>query len=306
MSSKLVKAPETLWYEDQEGTIIPHVPGETPFHKKELYQHTRSVSMRHHVLGAVSQKDVDACTHDETRMTGGWVDGVEGRECRKCKGTQTRHVGEAWPEKWEGGSCYTVVEMTAGWDDNVVTAMVRSGDYTARDAALISATACERCWNVLLDWYQEDNPSTRDEVDNGYRIGSDEEGLAGTSCILCDEVTAMCQERAVPCRGNHDFEEELDEEDSEWDEGFLDNEGKPLYVCRHCGCYGVELDDLTMRRHLDAGGDKLPSIVSETVYKYKVRGRVDKYTDSPECKEVAPGDGCCCCGGDSPVPKGEE
>jgi hypothetical protein len=173
-----IQAPETLWYEDKDGNVIPHVPGESPFHDGNLYQHTRSVSMRHNVLGSVRQKDVDACSHDVVLATGGWVDGVEGRECRGCKGTQTRHTGEPWPEKWEGGACYNVISMNSGWDSNVVTAMVRSGDYTAKEAALIAATSCERCWNVLLHYYNEDNPA--EEPDPGYPIGSDEEMIVGT------------------------------------------------------------------------------------------------------------------------------
>lgn len=290
--TKLVAPPETLWYEDQKGNVIPHVPGETPFREGNIYQHTRSVAMRHNVLGTVQQADVDACSHDVVVATGGWIEGVEGRECRGCKGTQVRHLPEPWPEKWEGGSCYDLMTMNSGWDSNVVNAMVRSLDYDAKDAALISATSCERCWNVLLHHYYLRGENVGD--DHGYPIGSDEEALCGTSCILCAQVTEMCKGDSVSCNGTHDFEEE---EDFEGEDVHLDHEGKPAFVCCRCGVPGVSLDDLVMKRHLDAGGEELPRIVSETVYKYKVRGRVDKYQDNADCiPDDGPpaGNGCCC------------
>lgn len=263
MTTPKIKVPETLWYEDKDGNVIPHVPGETPFSDKELYQHTRSVAMRHNVLGQVRQADVDACSHDETRATGGWIDGVEGRECCGCKGTQVRHLPEPWPEKWEGGSCYNVVTMNSGWDSNVVNAMVRSGDYGAKDAALISATCCERCWNVLLYHYHVQREEVGD--DHGYPIGSDEEMMCGTSCILCDEVTEVCSEERVSCCGTHTF--------------LISTDGKH-WMCDECGVPGVQLTQEQRDKHVELGGEPLSDVVSETFFKYKVRGRTDKYLPS--------------------------
>jgi hypothetical protein len=160
--------------------------------------------------------------------------------------------------------------FTRGWDDELVTKMVRSGEYTAREAVLISAVACERCWNVLL--YRYSNLEfVEGETDDGYPVGSDMELLCGTSCELCDEVTLLCSDDAVACRGDHDF----DEADVPGNEG-----DPPLYVCKTCGCYGKEIDDLAMKRHLDAGGEELPRVVSETIYNYKLRGvPKKKYTN---------------------------
>jgi hypothetical protein len=276
-TTKLVTAPETLWYEDEDSNVVPHVLGETPSSKKRLYQHTRSVGMRHNVTGSVQQSDVDACSHDDTKPTSGWIEGVEGRECCGCKGTQVRHLPEPWPEKWEGGACYNLIAATSGWDSNVVNAMVRSFDYNTFDAVLIAATACERCWNVLLRHYFLRDEDVGD--DHGYPIGSDEEALAGTSCILCDQVTEMCKGDSVPCRGNHHFI-------------FTQNR----WECIECSALGVELDDVTMKRHTDAGGEELPSIVSETVYKYKVRGKLQPAYDG--AGEVADCGNCC----DPPAP----
>jgi hypothetical protein len=160
---------------------------------------------------------------------------------------------------------------TSGWDSNVVNAMVRSLDYDAKDAALISATSCERCWNVLLHHYYLRDEDVGD--DHGYPIGSDEEALCGTSCILCDQVTEMCSEERVSCCGMHTF--------------IVSTDGKH-WMCSHCEVPGVELNDLTLKRHIDAGGEPLAGVVSETVYKYKVRGRTDKYPDSGSTCDASP------------------
>lgn len=246
-----IKMPETLWYEDENGNKFPHEPGDVPASKEQLYQHTRSVSMRHHVLGSVRAEDVEACDHGKTKRTGGWIDGVEGRECTKCRGTQTRHTGEPWPEKWESGGCYDVVTMNAGWNDEQVTLMVRSGKYTAREAALIAAVCCERCMNVLLHHYEC--------PDDGYPMGSDKEALCGTSCELCDQVTEECKESAIPCKGEHEF--------------LISADGKH-WMCRHCDVPGVRLTLKQMDEHVEQGGKPFEEeVISETIFKYKVRTR---------------------------------
>lgn len=74
----------------------------------------------------------------------------------------------------EGGG--DLGSMSSTWSDDVVTAMVRSGDWTAQDAIMVFAQACERCMNVL--WHHYDG---RD----GYPFGSDEYWRCNTCCQMC-------------------------------------------------------------------------------------------------------------------------
>ncbi len=66
------------------------------------------------------------------------------------------------------------------WSEDLVLAMAVEGGYKLGDAILLVAHFCERCLNVMCDAYK---------LGDGYAIGSEEEGKAGTSCDHCDDVT---------------------------------------------------------------------------------------------------------------------
>ena len=66
------------------------------------------------------------------------------------------------------------------WPDDVVTAMVRSGDWTAADAILVAGQACGRCLNVLAHHYQG--------PDEGFPFGSEEYWKTNTCCKMCIPV----------------------------------------------------------------------------------------------------------------------
>jgi hypothetical protein len=107
----------------------------------------------------IHQKDVDKCRHPRKyiKPTGGWVDGIVGRECKKCHGTQIKKRWHLWPRKWDGYGSREVFSFNSGWSESLALAIANSGDYTLSEAIIISANSCERCMNALahkygLDW----------------------------------------------------------------------------------------------------------------------------------------------------------
>lgn len=74
----------------------------------------------------------------------------------------------------EGGG--EIGSGSSTWSDDVVTAMVRSGDWTAQDAIMVYAQGCERCINVL--WHHYDGS-------DGYPFGSEEYWRTNTCCSMC-------------------------------------------------------------------------------------------------------------------------
>ena len=167
----------TLWYENEKGEkAVPTSPFTPPpgYH----YQHVRDVALNHRIHKGILTSDVDSCPHPEGVLsrTGGWIDGVEGRECRKCGGTQTRSTGADWPSKWDAHGYRTILSGSQGWHDGLVTEMIRQGK-TATEAMLIGGIACERCMNVLLHQYG---------LKDGYAELSDDWMRAGTRCAFCE------------------------------------------------------------------------------------------------------------------------
>jgi len=174
----------SLWYQNDKGDKwFPRTAGEchdppTGF----IYLHVRSVGEMHHdVYRAVVQEEVEACQHPAGYVipTYGWVDGVVGRECRLCHGTQVRRVGEPWPKRWEANGARKFASGGSTPND-LVTAMVRSSQFDVCRATLICSLACERCLNVLYREYLGD--------ERGYPEGSAEWNACGTRCEFCAGV----------------------------------------------------------------------------------------------------------------------
>lgn len=65
----------------------------------------------------------------------------------------------------------------SSWSDDVVTAMIRSNEWTAEDALMVYAQACSRCMNVLANHYLGDG--------EGFKFGSDEYWNTNTCCEMC-------------------------------------------------------------------------------------------------------------------------
>lgn len=196
MSMRL-HVPPAMWYENDQGDrfVPPHGEVRDSAPSGFIYYHHRSSYLHHRVDRVARQEQVERCFHGENRPTGGWIDGVEGRECVECLGTQTRKVGDAWPEKWSSGNHRRIFAGEQGWQPDLVLAMTRPaneelrlslqrndgnapGLWGLKDAIAIAAVACEACGNSLAWMYG---------LSWGYPEGSEEWKQAGTSCELCRE-----------------------------------------------------------------------------------------------------------------------
>lgn len=195
-----------LWWENEAGE---RYVGDTP-PDEFVYQHSESSASTHTVFRSVTQADVDACSHTGKIIADtGLIDGLRGRRCLTCNGSQTVRENEPWPKWWHVSGALRIAEHHTTWDPELVLALVRptrqqrirsclrwlKADnpplYPMKEAILITARACERCANALHYIYGVTE-------DGGYPEGSNAWGKAGTSCRYCEVGSA-----AQPKRGLH-------------------------------------------------------------------------------------------------------
>lgn len=88
--------------------------------------------------------------------------------------------GSRGGRKWDEGTTLTRVisfNTTYGGGQDVILAMVNSGDYTLEEAISVYSSACERCMNVLA--YKYTNGA------DGYAEHSEEWEKCNTECDFC-------------------------------------------------------------------------------------------------------------------------
>ena len=216
-----------LWLENDEGEVWTYPEGGCPGSQPEgfIYQHTKFThELRHNVLRSVVQAEVEACDHDPTyvKRTGGWIDGIKGRECMKCCGTQTADEGGEWPEKWDangardymGGGCTYPVELALAISRPSLKERLISASrgffflktYPLDVAIRIAADNCERCLNVLLYKYGQND---------GYREFSKAWHKCGTECHFCEHLgrgdfwenrkLSTCEHTGPPVEGDSGY-----------------------------------------------------------------------------------------------------
>ena len=173
----------TLWYENEDGNKwAPDLEGGFPeLPEGFVYQHSSFPNVLHHTVLKLTQRDeVDKCPHEDLYVspTFGWVDGIEGRDCSMCGGTQIKSTDEDWPDVWDADGSQTLMTMESGYPDDLVLCIANSGDWGLRDAILIVANSCERCMNALAHKYG---------LDWGYEEGSKEWKKSNTVCDFCRE-----------------------------------------------------------------------------------------------------------------------
>lgn len=174
---------EVLWYENDDGDkFIPDLsvnghPGDPP-KGYDIFVSRFPCHLRTTYLMMIDPEEVKNCNHPEEfiHSTNGWIDGVEGRECRQCGGHQIRNIDEDWPEEWDTEGHKSEFSGESGWPQDLVLAIVESGDFNLEEAIVIGAESCERCMNALADKYG---------LDWGYPEGSEEWEECGTSCDFC-------------------------------------------------------------------------------------------------------------------------
>lgn len=181
---------KTLWYEDENGKEIDaDVRCEIP-PTAAKYQVSRfPLEVRTTFLRFVSQEEVSKCKHKHKyiKRTFGWQDGMKGRECQNCNGTQVRKWWQPWGRKWDAhGSRPAFTGTTTIGDGRILLAMANSGDYTLEEAMIAYSEACEKCANVL--WHKYTNGQ------EGYPEGSEEWNKCGTSCKWCQLDTSEVRE----------------------------------------------------------------------------------------------------------------
>lgn len=174
---------DTLWYEDKDGNKIittdealnQRCPDGAVYQVSQFPDYLKTTH-----LHLITQEEVDKCKHPRKYIqpTYGWIDGIVGRKCTKCSGTQTKGKWRLWPRKWDGYGSREVFVANSGWQQSLALAITNSGDYTLGEAIIISATSCERCMNALAEKYG---------LDWGYPEGSEEWQKCGTSCKFCKE-----------------------------------------------------------------------------------------------------------------------
>ncbi len=185
----------TLWLENEAGERwVPDLANWNGAPPGFVYQWSRFPTLlRETCLRTVEQKDVDACPHTDTKPDLGIIDSMEGRECLRCHGYQSKQKGEPWPEKWEARGSREVMTGESSWPEELVLAMVRPNKselaksverfgteprlLDMSDAIVIAATSCERCLNALL-W--------RYGLDEGYPPYSKKWDETNTKCGLCE------------------------------------------------------------------------------------------------------------------------
>lgn len=176
---------KTLWYEDENGNKIDEMPCEENGFRPPTgacYQVSRfPLTLRTKHVKLLDQAEVDKCSHPRGHIvpTYGWVDGIVGRQCTLCQGTQVKKKWRLWPRTWQAHGSREVATFECTWNnEEVVIAMVNSGDYTLKEAIIIYATACERCVNVLTHKYTGGK--------DGYKEHSEEWKKANTYCEFCE------------------------------------------------------------------------------------------------------------------------
>ena len=186
---------QTLWLENKDGEACYDYMNPP---KGFIYQHSKFPCALHHtILRAVLKEEVNSCDHpvEHVRKTYGWIDGVEGRKCALCKGTQTKGTHEEWPEKWEADGCIQLMSGSSSYPGELALAMSRLSlkeriialkrgyfalkTYPLSVAIRICADTCERCLNSLLYMYG---------LNNGYKEFSDEWHKCGTECDFCKHL----------------------------------------------------------------------------------------------------------------------
>lgn len=197
---KLAARPKlpTLWYENEAGDRWEVSPTDPYVEPPEgfIYQHSRFPHvLRETVLRMVQQSEVDACDHPADMMKPdlGLIEGLEGRECLKCHGTQVKDAGAPWPAQWEAYGSREILTGESTWPDELVLAMVRPSPAEMvlalerhgseprllgmNDAIILAATSCERCLNGLL-W--------RYGCNDGYPPYSEQWNKTNTKCAICE------------------------------------------------------------------------------------------------------------------------
>lgn len=147
---------EPLWYENGKGKRwypdFEKGEGMNP-PKGYIYQVSKFPNeVRANMLRSIVPDEVEKCKHPEEdiKKTYGWIDGMEGRECAKCNGTQVKKIKDPWPEKWDAEGSKDFLTMSTTWSETEVMALVNDCGYSLKDSIQLCTSMCGRCISSLL------------------------------------------------------------------------------------------------------------------------------------------------------------
>lgn len=174
-----------IWYEDENGNLIKpedDLACEAP-EGARTYHSCFPLQITEHVYVVHGKAEKEACKHKRKywKKDTGLIRGLKGHICTNCGCSQTRKWWQPWGRKWDYGTgTVPLIDLRTsigGGNQDVVMAMVNSGDYTLQEALVVYSTACERCMNVLA--YKYLNGA------DGYEEYSDEWKKCNTECDFC-------------------------------------------------------------------------------------------------------------------------
>lgn len=179
----------SVWYEDRQGNKYYPTLEDNPstIDPSYCYQFSRFPHiLQTNMLYIVEQDVVDNCDHPNDKIV---IKNIEdskfkSRECLNCHGTQTCEVKDFpedwWPTSgWKAIGSRQLMTDNSSWSEDLVLAMVHSGDYNLHQSIIIASICCERCLNVLAYKY---------ELKWGYSEFSNQWKLTNTCCEFCKHI----------------------------------------------------------------------------------------------------------------------
>jgi hypothetical protein len=197
------------WYEDANGKKYRFDPVEDGFVTDKLCMRKYGVhlnTLTHCVCEPLTitekcyhPREVTAreCKHPlrYRKRTGGWVDGIHGCMCTRCGAQKVGkkstpfmfmkwnyQTGDGEPDIFPSTPSFERHFYLNKGSEEVIVAMVNSGDYTLSEALAVYSNACERCANVLTYKYLNGK--------DGYPEFSEEWRKANTVCHFCEKIDA--------------------------------------------------------------------------------------------------------------------
>ena len=175
-----------LWYEDKDGNVT-QIPDNMCIDRlseeARTYHACFPLQITEHVRIIHSEREKAACKHKRKywKKDVDLIKGYKGHTCTACGCCQVRKWWQPWGRKWDYGlSAAPLVDFNTtigGGNQDVIMAMVNSGDYTLAEALVVFASACERCMNVLAYKYLDGS--------EGYAEHSAEWEKCNTKCDFC-------------------------------------------------------------------------------------------------------------------------
>lgn len=179
MNTTKCKARSGIWYEDKDGNYL----GTEPIEGAYTYHVCFPLEVTEHVYIYHNEKEKRTCKHKRRclQKDRDIIKGYKGRTCISCGCSQVRKWWQPWGRRWDEGTNTTpLIDFNThigSGNDDVILAMVSSGDYRLSEALAVWASACERCMNALAWKYTNGQ--------DGYEEFSEQWEKAGTCCDLC-------------------------------------------------------------------------------------------------------------------------